>query len=586
MKFIIQNQIKGDIFNKMFKRCLTLIFLALFSSASLIAFQNSRIDSLQSIYDASSGEDRIDAGNALSLAFLDSDPGRSEELMTILIEESERLSYNEGLIDALNNKADFLTKRHNYYAANELLGKSIGLARKNNDLPRLSKANWILGWNLQRLYKYDTAISVYLEGIKLVKAQGNFKSELNYLTNIGIVKTELNDFESADEYLQEALVIGKENNLKPEMGRVYANLGILEFDRANYSLAKEYHLKSYEIFKILDIKVNLGILLTHLGRVSSKMNEIEKSLNFFERALALREEFDGPRAVASVLRYKAQALASANRMQESQLLVLEALPIAKDFGDLILMEELYTLGVDLAERRQDYKAALGYYREMVIVQDSARSRAGKETVDRLTAEFDFKRLVLEKEFESEQVKVKDLKINQRNLIIVILVLSLVCTLVLFVFVRQRLKKRMLVVQKDKLLTESESKLKSYELTAKSEQIQAYAEELSRIKTESNQVTKTDQLTRMLEVGHLQAKDWASFRISFEELFPNFFPFLEKHSLTVNEERLSCLIKLGLATKEMAQVLAITPNSIIKAKSRLSSKLNLSTQEIDRFMKDH
>ena len=210
----------------------------------------------------------------------------------------------------------------------------------------------------------------------------------------------------------------------------------------------------------------------------------------------------------------------------------------------------------------------------------------QKSISEKIPEFDFEKLVLEKEFESEQVKVRDLKIDQRNLIIAMLILSLACTMAVFFFVSKQLKKRVLTVEKDKRLTESEFKLKSHELTAKSEQVRAYAEEMSRIKAESNHVTKTDQLTRLLEVGHLQAKDWASFRISFDELFPNFFPFLEKHSLTVNEERLSCLIKLGLATKEMAQVLAITPNSVIKAKSRLSSKLNLSTQEIEHFMKDH
>lgn len=570
----------------MSKRCPTLIFIILFVSTSLPAFQNGRIDSLQRIYDTSDGEAQIDAGNVLSVAYLDLNPNRSEELMTILIEASEKLEYTEGLMDALNNKADFFTKRHNYYAANELLGKSIALARKNNDLARLSKANWILGWNLQRLYKYDTAVRVYLEGVKLAKAQEDFQSELNYLTNIGIVKTELNDFESADKYLQEALVIGKEHDLKPDLGRIYANLGILEFDRANYSLAKEYHEKSYEIFKVLDAKIPLGILLTHLGRVSSKMNEIEKSLDFFDRALIIRQKYAGQRSTASTMRYKAQALASTNRIQESQLLVKQALPIAQEFDDLVLLEELYMLGVDLAERQNDFEAALGYHRKMVIVQDSARSRAGKETVDRLTTEFDFKRLALEKEFESEQVKARDLKIDQRNLIILILMLSLTFIVLAFFLVSKRLKKRALSIEKDKLLIESESKLKSYELTAKNEQIRAYEEELSRVKEESNQGTKTDQLVGLLEADNLQAKDWASFRLSFEEIFPDFFPFLEKHSLTVNEERLSCLIKLRLATKEMAQILAITPNSIIKAKSRLGAKLNLSTQEVDRFMQDH
>lgn len=553
------------------------------AQSSLSTFQNTGIDSLQNVYDTSSGEARIEAGNTLSVALLDSDPGRSEELMTILIEEAERAEYNQGLMDALNNKADFLSKRHSYNAANRLLGRSIPLARKSNDMSRLSRANLILGFNLQRLYKYDTAVRVYLEGVKQAQAQGHFKSELNYLTNIGIVKTELNDFESADEYFQNALVIGQEHNLKSDVGRVYANLGILEFDRANYSLAKKYHLKSYEIFEVLDAKIPLGILLTHLGRVSSKMNEMEKSLDFFDRALVVRKEFDGPRALASVMRYKAQALYSFNRFAESQMLSEEALLIGEEYDDLVLMKDLYVLNVNLAETRKDYKTALMYYKQLVVVQDSTRDRAGKGTVDRLTAEFDRVKLESEAALQTQNAEIAQLKVARRNLLLVVLILLFLSTAIVFWLNRLRLKQRLEVSQNQQKLMAKELELKGLEINNQEQKISAFQEERD---SQAEEDVTLAQLAGLVQVSPLQSNHWLEFRAAFDKRFSGFYRQLETHPLTTNEQRLSSLIKLGLASKEVASILAITPKSVNKAKSRLASKLDkLNVLELEIFLQN-
>ena len=70
-------------------------------------------------------------------------------------------------------------------------------------------------------------------------------------------------------------------------------------------------------------------------------------------------------------------------------------------------------------------------------------------------------------------------------------------------------------------------------------------------------------------------DWNKFKVHFEQVHPNFFNELhEKHpNLTNNEIRLSAYLHLKLSTKEIAAMLNINPESVLKAKMRLNKKIN-------------
>jgi ATP/maltotriose-dependent transcriptional regulator MalT len=82
------------------------------------------------------------------------------------------------------------------------------------------------------------------------------------------------------------------------------------------------------------------------------------------------------------------------------------------------------------------------------------------------------------------------------------------------------------------------------------------------------------------------KDWLGFMADYEKINPTFFSELRKRSpnLTAHEMRISTLIKLNMSTKEIASILAISPDSARKAKHRLKKKLNIEESEkLDAFL---
>ena len=70
----------------------------------------------------------------------------------------------------------------------------------------------------------------------------------------------------------------------------------------------------------------------------------------------------------------------------------------------------------------------------------------------------------------------------------------------------------------------------------------------------------------------------NFKMDFDKAYPNFLNELtDKHpKLTSNEQRLCAFIKLGLKSKEIAEITGVSHRAVDKARERLKKKLDPPT----------
>ena len=75
-------------------------------------------------------------------------------------------------------------------------------------------------------------------------------------------------------------------------------------------------------------------------------------------------------------------------------------------------------------------------------------------------------------------------------------------------------------------------------------------------------------------------NFETFFANFEKLYPKFKNSLLKQSsnLTANEIKLCAFLRLNLSSKEISNLLNITPESVNKARYRLRKKLQLSSND--------
>lgn len=170
-----------------------------------------------------------------------------------------------------------------------------------------------------------------------------------------------------------------------------------------------------------------------------------------------------------------------------------------------------------------------------------------------------------------------------------------------IYERQTLEQEQEILQLKNQNLEQEVTSKKSELNAsilqmahKNEFLTVLKERIKKIQSNSDPSAKNSlrSIVNIINSELRQEDYWEKFHLIFNQTFQDFISQLEvKHpTLTQNDYRLSCFIKLKLNNREIASILNITVNGVEQAKYRLKKKIGLGktdhlNQYIQQFGKD-
>ncbi|MEM6380497.1 MAG: LuxR C-terminal-related transcriptional regulator, partial [Bacteroidota bacterium] len=108
------------------------------------------------------------------------------------------------------------------------------------------------------------------------------------------------------------------------------------------------------------------------------------------------------------------------------------------------------------------------------------------------------------------------------------------------------------------------------------QVQKEVKELA--PNESANRSDFNRLNRTIQSNLQSDDDWKQFLSTFEKVHPDFLKQLRQtaQALSPAEQRLACLFRMNLSSKEIATLLNISDEGVKKARYRLRKKLNLSS----------
>ncbi|PWJ43792.1 response regulator [Sediminitomix flava] len=129
--------------------------------------------------------------------------------------------------------------------------------------------------------------------------------------------------------------------------------------------------------------------------------------------------------------------------------------------------------------------------------------------------------------------------------------------------RQLSMKTLQVFQKNQFLGEIDERLNNYILNLD-----------PKLRPEGKSILK--EIQRQINTD----SEWENFKLHFESVHPNFFHFLQSHdyNLTPKDLRWCAYIRIGLSTKDIANLLNIDYAGARVSKTRLKKKLQLSAED--------
>lgn len=191
-------------------------------------------------------------------------------------------------------------------------------------------------------------------------------------------------------------------------------------------------------------------------------------------------------------------------------------------------------------------------------------------------------LKIKKEQELKYANAEREKLNLQ--LIFSIVLIVITVLATFFGVKLLRKKHALEknLVKERASAEIEIKKKELALTAlqlieKDKLLEEIKSGLEAVKCDKNDVS-VEKIKSTIKIN--SKKTWEEFETRFIQVNSSFYQSLgEKHqNLSRNELKLCALVKLNFSTKEMAQLLGVSADSVNKARYRLRKKLDLQRDD--------
>lgn len=407
----------------------------------------------------------------------------------------------------------------------------------------------------------------YNEALELFRQLNNPKGLADTYGSIGHLYEKEKKYDSAFFFQRLALQQYATLSEKQGMAGIYENIGSIYEDLEHFDSALYYYNRSYELYDQLKANVPLTNVVNNLGDIYRKTGQYSEAMRLSRQALA---------------------------MAQRQNITYEVGAACRDIGKtwyLLHQPDSAYHYLELSRR-----ASIDIY----SIENNRQAAF-------LSAMFDIDR---------KNEKILALEHDRNTNIIIAIATAIVLTLLVVLgwvtISRQRLKIRNaeMMARQDKQMMEAQQELMQSALTNKELQEDRLRQELEvkgkELTTHTLHVIQKNQLLEDLRTRlEAMAKDdkrdqrkqiqqliqqinlnfnydeyWNEFRETFEQVHQDFFAKLKKQQedLTHGDLRLAALIKLNLASKDMATLLAISQDSLRVSRYRLRKKLNLEEGE--------
>lgn len=525
------------------------------------------------------------------------------------IDQTSQASLDSLLISGINE-----AQKLNFEGAQHKLNDLLKKAEANN-----SSKHLILGYlNLGNLYNYnglhDEALRYFFLCLETSEETGNNQFLNSIYNNIGIIYSENKAYDEANVFFEKALKISREQDEKPRIGLNLINLGINRNMLKEDEAAITYFNEALTIFENLKDTIRLGTTWNSIGNIYFNKGELELALGQFQIAYNTANPEIEPWFRWEYALNIARTFEALNLPDSAQPYISEALIGFGNGNNQELEIQSHNVQAEINILTGNPNEAYDHVLQSLAIQDSILKGKTADWVAQKKLNYEFGK----QEKEMELLEASTARRQATTALIGFLGVLVALLLGIMAWSRlNRLRQKNLLLEKEQSLSllRLETNRISQEKQAEEFASQAQLNKLEReklrqeidfknralvgkamnlanqnvhfssvqeilqtaVEKDAGQSTAIQEALRIIKSQENLENEWKSFKVHFEEVHPDFFSRLTRHSATLNsaDSRMCAYLILDLSPKEIAQLLNISPGSVRKRRQRLRDKLNLS-----------
>lgn len=284
-----------------------------------------------------------------------------------------------------------------------------------------------------RKFNLDKALELYLKAIKTTEKSNQQKLLLNSYTNIGVIHAQLKNYNKAQEYLEKAVVLAKNN--EPLKLQVLTNLANIYKENKAFSKFEAAILESEKLAKKYNISKVLAVIYSNLSNYyTNEKPNYNKALFYGKQSVFFKKKSPNKDNLSLTYNNIAHTYLSFKKYKKAITYLDSALPNSKG----LLKSYIYNNYKNAYAGLKNYKNA-AYYAELKdVIKDSVHNEQQKEKITEITEKYESEKKEQKIAFLNSKNELQKHKIsNQKKLFIVGLLIVLLLTLLAFLWYKNK-----------------------------------------------------------------------------------------------------------------------------------------------------
>jgi tetratricopeptide (TPR) repeat protein len=437
-----------------------------------------------------------------------------------------------------------------------------------------------------------------LKGLRLFEALQDSIRIADSYNHLATLELNLGNIEKGINYNKKALKIYEDYNDNYYQAQALNDIGVMYMKSNKENIAIDYYEKSLAKSKQAKIKSLQAATLTNFGTTYLQLKEFDKAIIYLNQSIKISESINAKRRIAIARNKLAEAYLLKNKPNLTLKQGIQAKKYAQENKNISIKRVALRNLSNAYEQLNKPSLALFNFKEFKILSDSILNKEKVNKIEELRILFDTNKKEAEIAFQQQKIKTLNQEVEISNLRKSLygggMISFIALSGLLFFGFKQRIKKNKIEREKQEEIYKQEIAFKQKELASqtlhlvqKSTFIQELKENLEKIK-KSPELFKVEfrRLVMLLKKESAEDKDWEVFKSYFSEVHNNFDIKLKTiyADITEKEIRLASFLRMNLSTKEIASMLNVLPDSVLKSKYRLKKKLNLDKDtDLNQFL---
>ncbi|MBX2846254.1 MAG: tetratricopeptide repeat protein [Saprospiraceae bacterium] len=439
------------------------------------------------------------------------------------------------------------------------------------------------GQVLTSMGKNKLALQALYKSIEILEGTGKKIRIADAYAHLADAESALENYDEAITFYKKALPIYEKYNDKFYQSAIWGALGNAYNEKNDLELADAALEKAVELSEEIKQSIIQANALRTQGIVARKKKQYTTSSALLEKALAIQQKDDLKADAVSTQIELARTFVEQNKPDDALPILDSVIEVSQQEDYKLSLKTAYEIRAQAYERLNRHQAASEDHKAFIAVQNILLEENKRAEIEEQRALFDLEQKEKQITFQENEIQLLEEREKVSRLQKFLLGLGILLTTFILgssvYLARQRNKQSKM--EKEKALLELESKQR--ELTTHALHVAQKNELLTTLKEQINGMASRPEISgilRQIDQTLESDDDWERFRNYFESVHKDFAKNVKARftDITQNELRLMALIKMNLSTKEMANILNVTPDSVKKARYRLRKKMGISYEE--------